>query len=62
LESINGRKGAAVTHLDLLRRDAANTHSAYYVRLAFTYGLTVPEIAKVSGLTVSKVREHLGVA
>ena len=62
MESNNGRKGAAIKHLDLLRRDAAQTHSAYYVRLSFTYGVTVPEIANASGLTVKHVRELLGVA
>ena len=60
-ESNNGRTAAAVTHLTLLRREPFNTKQhRLYVQLAFTYGLTVPQIVEASGLDVRRVQYLIG--
>jgi hypothetical protein len=58
-EPTNGLTAAAVTHLRLLRTEAGGQDDTY-VRLAFTYGLTVPEIVEASGLPLERVRHILG--
>lgn len=58
---INGRTAAAVTHLTMLRREPNNIKQhRLYVQLAFTYGLTVPQIVEASGLDVRRVQHLLG--
>lgn len=51
---------AAVHHLRLLRSERNPAQDALYVRLAFTYGVEVPEIAEASGLPIHAVRAILG--
>lgn len=58
-EPTNGLTAAAVTHLKLLRTETGRQDSTY-VRLAFTYGLTVPEIVEASSLPLERVRRILG--
>lgn len=53
-ESTDGKTSAAVTHLNLLRTSPGN--AAYFVRLAYVYGLTIPIIAHESDLSVAVVR------
>ena len=59
--STNGLSAAAETHLNLLRQERTklDRQDRYYVGLAFQYGLTVPQIAERSGLTVTAVQELL---
>jgi hypothetical protein len=51
----NGLAAAAVTHLRLLRSETGRQDQTY-VLLAYGYGLTVPEIAEASNLSVERVR------
>ncbi|WP_104128208.1 hypothetical protein [Cryobacterium sp. Y57] len=60
-KSNNGLTAAAETHLNLLRQERVTLarQDRYYVDLAFKYGVTVPEIAQRSGLTVAAVQSIL---
>jgi hypothetical protein len=53
-KSTNGLTAAAETHLNLLREERATLarQDRYYITLAFKYGVTVPDIATQSGLTM----------
>lgn len=60
-EPSNGRADAARAHLNLIR-SAPFTYfedARLFVSLAFTYGLSVPEIVTESGFTVRVVRTLL---
>jgi hypothetical protein len=51
---------AAVRHLRLLQVERDPAQDALYVRLAFTYGVEIPDIAEASGLSLDRIRSILG--
>lgn len=50
---------AAADHLRMLRLERDPKQDALYVRLAFTYGIPVDEIASISDLPLQRVRAIL---
>ena len=57
----SGKRDIALNNLGFLREHHSRLErdDAYYVRLAYSYGVEVGEIASASGLSVEKVRSLL---
>lgn len=50
---------AAIKQLELCRLERNPSQDRLYVRLAYTYGITVPEIAEHADLSVETVQQML---
>ena len=61
MKSNNGLQSAAKDHLALLKRshETQEQQDRLYIGLAFTYGLTVAQIALESGIPEPRVRHLL---
>ncbi|TIH27048.1 hypothetical protein D4765_18760 [Subtercola vilae] len=61
-KSNQGLEAAARQHLELLKNqhNTLNIQDRLYVGLAYTYGITVPEIVSTSGIPTERVRALLG--
>jgi hypothetical protein len=53
-------QSVAVDHLRMLQLERNPEQDVLYVRLAFTYGVEIPDIAHASGLPIERVRSILG--
>lgn len=59
--SSHDRRGAAIAHLELVRKKHAEMErlDRFYIVLAYEYGVTVTEIARRTGLGIDEVRGAL---
>ena len=60
-ESNHDRRGAARAHLTIIRKQREQQHreSAVFIKLAYAYGVTVPEIVIETGISQPEVQKIL---